>query len=200
MSVVVVEGCQLHPFPQSLKPPPVPGTKDEVNANYGDRLYFCEVRWLSHGAMLSLVVRLPAGGFAPSSSKRTSRHRMYSPHQRYSSFEVKCAWGGLNWLLVSFMHVSSVLRLVALMDVRPEHLCGCCHSLRENFALPVSQGVRPLLRSGFQVFTSPFDIPVDEAPAPCRLEWWSSVFNDELKAKVLYRFCNVPSSVTRPPF
>ncbi|KAG0715324.1 General transcription factor II-I repeat domain-containing protein 2 [Chionoecetes opilio] len=31
---------------------------DEVNAHYGDLLYFCEVRWLSHGAMLSRVCDL----------------------------------------------------------------------------------------------------------------------------------------------
>ncbi|KAG0714799.1 General transcription factor II-I repeat domain-containing protein 2 [Chionoecetes opilio] len=31
---------------------------DEVNAHYGDLLYFCEIRWLSHGAMLSRVCDL----------------------------------------------------------------------------------------------------------------------------------------------
>ncbi|KAG0723767.1 General transcription factor II-I repeat domain-containing protein 2 [Chionoecetes opilio] len=31
---------------------------DEVNTHYGDLLYFCEVRWLSHGAMLSRVCDL----------------------------------------------------------------------------------------------------------------------------------------------
>ncbi|KAG0727706.1 General transcription factor II-I repeat domain-containing protein 2A [Chionoecetes opilio] len=31
---------------------------DEVNAHYGDLLYFCEVRCLSHGAMLSRVCDL----------------------------------------------------------------------------------------------------------------------------------------------
>ncbi|KAG0717726.1 General transcription factor II-I repeat domain-containing protein 2 [Chionoecetes opilio] len=31
---------------------------DEVNVHYGDLLYFCEVRWLSHGAMLFRVCDL----------------------------------------------------------------------------------------------------------------------------------------------
>ena len=47
-----------------LESPPVQGSArfqalvDEVDVQYGDLLYFCEVRWLSRGAMLSRVCDL----------------------------------------------------------------------------------------------------------------------------------------------
>lgn len=43
---------------RSLSRPQFQALTDEVNAHYGDLLYFCDVRWLSHGAMLSRVCGL----------------------------------------------------------------------------------------------------------------------------------------------
>ena len=56
MSVVVKVVNSI--LSRSLKHRQFQALMDEVNAHYGDLLYFCEVRWLSRGAMLSRVCDL----------------------------------------------------------------------------------------------------------------------------------------------
>ena len=58
---------------------------------------------------------------------------------------------------------------------------GVVTSLREKFASCFT-GVRPLVPR-FKLFTSPFDLPVDEAPAPLQRELVELQCNDKLMAK-----------------
>ena len=66
-------------------------------------------------------------------------------------------------------------------DVDLNTCVGVVTSLREEFVSRFT-GVR-LLAPDFKLFSSPFDFPVDEAPAPLHMELVELQCNDELKAK-----------------
>ena len=57
------------------------------------------------------------------------------------------------------------------VDVEPDTCVSVVASLREEFA-PRFAGLRQLA-ADFKLFTAPCDVPVDDAPAPCRWSWWS---------------------------
>ena len=56
-------------------------------------------------------------------------------------------------------------------DVEPDTYVSVVASMREEFASRFA-GIKPLA-ADFKLFTSPFDFPVDDAPAPCIWSWWS---------------------------
>ncbi|KAG0727511.1 General transcription factor II-I repeat domain-containing protein 2 [Chionoecetes opilio] len=187
---------------------------DEVNAHYGDLLYFCEVRWLSHGAMLSRVCDLQQeiatflrqknlpGADHFSSLQWLARLALLTditPHlndlnvklqgknflvtDMYSHitvFEVKLRLWDAQLAAGQFMHFPRIAAC-APDDVDLNTCVGVVTSLREEFASRFT-GVRPLA-PGFKLFTSPFDFPVDEAPAPLQMELVELQCNDEMKAK-----------------
>ncbi|KAG0718983.1 General transcription factor II-I repeat domain-containing protein 2 [Chionoecetes opilio] len=187
---------------------------DEVNAHYGDLLYFCEVRWLSHGAMLSRVCDLQqeiatflcqknlpgADNFSnPQWLARLALLTDITTHlndlnvklqgknilvtdmySHITAFEVKLRLWEAQLAAGQFMHFPCIAAC-APDDVDLNTCVGVVTSLQEEFASRFT-GVRPLA-PGFKLFTSPFDFPVDEAPAPLQMELVELQCNDELKAK-----------------
>ncbi|KAG0721741.1 General transcription factor II-I repeat domain-containing protein 2 [Chionoecetes opilio] len=184
---------------------------DEVNAHYGDLLYFCEVRWLSHGAMLSRVCdlqqeiatflrqkNLPGADHFSNPQwharlalltditthlnvKLQGKNILVSDMYSYNTaFEVKLRMWEAQLAAGQFMHFPRIAAC-APDDVDLNTCVGVVTSLREEFASRFT-GVRPLA-PGFKLFTSPFDFPMDEAPAPLQMELVELQCNDELKAK-----------------
>ncbi|KAG0708050.1 General transcription factor II-I repeat domain-containing protein 2 [Chionoecetes opilio] len=198
---------------------------DEVNAHYGDLLYFCEVRWLSHGAMLSRVCDLQQeiatflhqknlhGAYHFSNSQWLARLALLTDitthlndlnvklqgknilvtdmYSHITAFEVKLRLWEAQLAAGQFMHFPRIAAC-APDDVDLNTCVGVVTSLREEFTSRFT-GVRPLA-PGFKLFTSPFDFPVDEAPAPLQMELVELQCNDELKAK--YRTAS-PLSIFR---
>ncbi|KAG0713476.1 General transcription factor II-I repeat domain-containing protein 2 [Chionoecetes opilio] len=102
---------------------------------------------------------------------------MYS---HITAFEVKLRLWEAQLAAGQFMHFPRIVAC-APDDVDLNTCVGVVTSLREEFASRFT-GVRPLAL-GFKLFTSPFDFPVDEAPAPLQMELVELQCNDELKAK-----------------
>ncbi|KAG0711611.1 General transcription factor II-I repeat domain-containing protein 2 [Chionoecetes opilio] len=108
---------------------------------------------------------------------------MYS---HITAFEVKLRLWEAQLAAGQFMHFPRIAAC-APDDVDLNTCVGVVTSLREEFASRFT-GVRPL--ASFKLFTSPFDFPVDEAPAPLQMELVELQCNDELKARP-YRFSTV---------
>ncbi|KAG0712988.1 General transcription factor II-I repeat domain-containing protein 2 [Chionoecetes opilio] len=102
---------------------------------------------------------------------------MYS---HITAFEVKLRLWEAQLAAGQFMHFPRIAAC-APDDVDLNTCVGVVTSLREEFASCFT-GVRPLA-PGFKLFTSPFDFPMDEAPAPLQMELVELQCNDELKAK-----------------
>ncbi|KAG0720046.1 General transcription factor II-I repeat domain-containing protein 2 [Chionoecetes opilio] len=149
---------------------------DEVNAHYGDLLYFCEVRWLSHGAMLSRVCDL---------------QQEIATFLRQKSLPGADHFSNPQWLArlalltditthLNDLNVRLQGKNILVTDMY-SHITAFEVKLR-LWEAQLAAGVRPLA-PGFKLFTSSFDFPVDEAPAPLQMELVELQCNDELKAK-----------------
>ncbi|KAG0714715.1 General transcription factor II-I repeat domain-containing protein 2 [Chionoecetes opilio] len=97
-----------------------------------------------------------------------------------TAFEVKLRLWEAQLAAGQFMHFPRIAAC-APDDVDLNTCVGVVTSLREEFAFRFT-GVRPLA-PGFKLFTSPFDVHVDEASAPLQMELVELQCNDELKAK-----------------
>ncbi|XP_050733317.1 general transcription factor II-I repeat domain-containing protein 2-like [Eriocheir sinensis] len=187
---------------------------NEVNVHYNDLLYFCEVRWLSRGAMLSRVWDLQQD-IATFLRQKNLPHAYHFSDPRWltrlalltditthlnalnvklqgkdilvtdmhvyiTAFEVKLRLWEAQLAIGHFVHFPC-LAACAFDDVGLDTCVSVVASLRKEFASRFA-GVR-LLAADFKLFTSPFDFPVEDAPAHLQMELVELQCNDELKAK-----------------
>ncbi|XP_076061569.1 general transcription factor II-I repeat domain-containing protein 2-like [Oratosquilla oratoria] len=127
---------------------------DEVNVHYNDLLYFCEVRWLSRGAMLSRLCDLQQ-------EISTFLLQKNPPHADQFSDP--------RWLA----------RLAMFTDI-PVHL-NALNMMMQGKDILVT-GVR-FLAADFKLFTASFDFLVEDTPSPLQMELVELQYNDEMKAK-----------------
>ena len=120
---------------------------DEVDVQYGDLLYFCEVHWLSRGAVLSRVCDL---------------QKEIATFLRQKNLPYADQFFDPRWFARLALLTDITAHLNAI-NVDPDTCVSVVASLREEFASRFA-GVRPLA-ADFKLFTAPSDFPVDGAPA-----------------------------------
>lgn len=195
---------------------------DEVEENYGDLLYFSEVRWLSRGVMLSRVwdLRQEVASFlrekGQSHAEKFCDPRWLADlalladitshlnalnlklqgkdilvtdmHAHVTAFEVKLRLWKTQLSQGRFDHFPR-LAACAADDVDGKACADVVATLQQEFACRFT-GVRALA-SDFKLFTAPFDVPVDEAPASLQMELVELQSSDELRGK--FRASSPPS-------
>ena len=118
-------------------------------------------------------------------------------YSHITAFEVKLRLWEAQLAAGQFMHFPCIV-VCAPDDVDLNTCVGIVTSLREEFGSRFT-GVRPLA-TGFNLFTSLYDFPVDEAPGLLEMELVELQCNDELKAKyrsafsLSFRYLVLPSN------
>ncbi|KAG0724696.1 General transcription factor II-I repeat domain-containing protein 2 [Chionoecetes opilio] len=139
--------------------------------------HFSNPQWLARLALLTDITTHLNDLNVKLQGKNILVTDMYS---HITAFEVKLRLWEAQLAAGQFMHFPRIAAC-APDDVDLNTCVGVVTSLREEFASRFT-GVWPLA-PGFKLFTSLFDFPVDEAPAPLQMELVELQCNDELKAK-----------------
>ena len=186
---------------------------DEVGVQYGDLLYFCEVRWLNQGSMLPLVCDLQKeiATFLPHNNLPYA-DQLFDPRwlarltlltdiiTHLNALNVKMQ---SKYIIVTYMHahitafgVKVRLWEAQLATGQLEHfprLATCVpDDVEPNTCVSVVASLMEEFASrfagirpgcGLQAVYHPFDFPVDDAPPYPQMELVELQCNDELKAK-----------------
>ncbi|XP_076061513.1 general transcription factor II-I repeat domain-containing protein 2-like [Oratosquilla oratoria] len=148
----------------------------EVNIHYNDLLYFCEVRWLSRGAMLSRLCDLQQ-------EIATFLRQKNLPHA--DQFSDPRLPARLALLTDITAHLNALNMMLQGKDILVtdmyEHITAFKVKAR-LWEAQLASGVR-VLAADFKFFTAPFDFPVEDAPASLQMELVELQCIDDMKAK-----------------
>ncbi|XP_076058823.1 general transcription factor II-I repeat domain-containing protein 2-like [Oratosquilla oratoria] len=149
---------------------------DEMNVYYTDLLYFCEVRWLSRGAMPSRLCALQQ-------EIATFLRQKNLPHADQFSDP---RWLARLALLTDIRaHLNALNMMLQGKDILVTGMYAHISAFEVKLRLweaQLASGVR-VLAADFKLFTAPFDFPVEDAPASLQRELGKLQCNDEMKAK-----------------
>ncbi|XP_076059507.1 general transcription factor II-I repeat domain-containing protein 2-like [Oratosquilla oratoria] len=172
---------------------------DEVNVHYNDLLYFCEVRWLSRGAMLSRLCDLQHEIATFLRQKNLPHADQFSDPRWLTRLalltDITMHLNSLNMMLQGkdilvtdmYMHITAFevklrlweAQLASGQFVNFPRLAACAP---DDVDLDTCES-GCWLRTDFKLFTAPFDFPVEDAPASLQMELVEQQCNDERKAK-----------------
>ena len=168
----------------------------EADAQYGDLLYYCEVRWLSRGRMLERLYNLRKEVSAFLCSKGADFPEFNDPGwlcdlnvqgkdilmpdmvSRITAFEVKLRLWESQLMKSNFTHFK---RLHACSPEDVSVHVGIVTQLREEFSARFSD-LRGY-KDDFKLFTSLFDVDVESAPSEVQMELVDLQCSDELKSR-----------------